>query len=50
MYAHTCDILELFLWKLWQRADKLGVMLASHWDKPRVYIGCMKSGEVISDP
>ncbi|KAH9553204.1 hypothetical protein CY35_09G106300 [Sphagnum magellanicum] len=30
--------------------DKLGVMLASHWDKPRVYIGCMKSGEVISDP
>ena len=24
-------------------------MLETHWDKPRVYIGCMKSGEVFSD-
>lgn len=29
--------------------EMLGAMLASHWDKPRVYVGCMKSGEVISD-
>ncbi|EFJ26300.1 glycosyltransferase-like protein [Selaginella moellendorffii] len=29
--------------------DKLGEMLAQHWDKPRIYIGCMKSGEVFSD-
>uniref|UniRef100_A0A1D1XSL5 Hexosyltransferase n=1 Tax=Anthurium amnicola TaxID=1678845 RepID=A0A1D1XSL5_9ARAE len=30
--------------------DALGTMLASHLDKPRVYIGCMKSGEVFSQP
>ncbi|XP_058100280.1 hydroxyproline O-galactosyltransferase HPGT1 isoform X2 [Magnolia sinica] len=30
--------------------DALGAMLATHWDKPRVYIGCMKSGEVFSEP
>jgi hypothetical protein len=24
-------------------------MLKEHWDKPRVYIGCMKSGEVFSE-
>ncbi|XAR70213.1 Galactosylxylosylprotein 3-beta-galactosyltransferase [Bertholletia excelsa] len=30
--------------------DVLGTMLADHLDKPRVYIGCMKSGEVFSDP
>ncbi|XP_051129185.1 hydroxyproline O-galactosyltransferase HPGT1-like [Andrographis paniculata] len=29
--------------------DALGAVLASHLDKPRVYIGCMKSGEVFSD-
>ncbi|XP_074575306.1 hydroxyproline O-galactosyltransferase HPGT1-like [Curcuma longa] len=29
--------------------DVLGTMLASHLDKPRAYIGCMKSGEVFSD-
>eukprot|EP00249_Psilotum_nudum_P017028 c26117_g1_i3 orf=537-1307(+) len=29
--------------------DKLGAMLASHWDKPRAYIGCMKSGEVFTE-
>lgn len=31
-------------------ADALGAMLASQLDKPRVYIGCMKSGEVFSEP
>lgn len=30
--------------------DTLGATLASHLDKPRVYIGCMKSGEVFSEP
>ncbi|KAI3453785.1 hypothetical protein Pfo_010448 [Paulownia fortunei] len=30
--------------------DALGAVLASHLDKPRVYIGCMKSGEVFSQP
>ncbi|KAL0408085.1 UNVERIFIED_CONTAM: Hydroxyproline O-galactosyltransferase HPGT1 [Sesamum radiatum] len=30
--------------------DALGAVLASHLDKPRAYIGCMKSGEVFSEP
>ncbi|KAG8047058.1 hypothetical protein GUJ93_ZPchr0008g12711 [Zizania palustris] len=30
--------------------DTLSAMLKTHWDKPRVYIGCMKSGEVFSEP
>uniref|UniRef100_A0A2P2LPF4 Hexosyltransferase n=1 Tax=Rhizophora mucronata TaxID=61149 RepID=A0A2P2LPF4_RHIMU len=30
--------------------DALGSSLANHIDKPRVYIGCMKSGEVFSEP
>ncbi|KAK6155613.1 hypothetical protein DH2020_009861 [Rehmannia glutinosa] len=29
--------------------DALGTILAAHLDKPRVYIGCMKSGEVFSE-
>ncbi|XP_059667173.1 hydroxyproline O-galactosyltransferase HPGT1-like [Cornus florida] len=29
--------------------DTLGNALAAHVDKPRVYIGCMKSGEVFSE-
>ncbi|KAI3458057.1 hypothetical protein Pfo_014720 [Paulownia fortunei] len=29
--------------------DALGNTLAAHLDKPRVYIGCMKSGEVFSE-
>lgn len=29
--------------------DTLGNTLAAHLDKPRVYIGCMKSGEVFSE-
>ncbi|KAF8379650.1 hypothetical protein HHK36_029094 [Tetracentron sinense] len=29
--------------------DALGAMLATHLDKPRVYIGCMKSGEIFSE-
>ncbi|KAL3684078.1 hypothetical protein R1sor_002100 [Riccia sorocarpa] len=30
--------------------EMLGQMLATHWDKPRVYVGCMKAGEVFSEP
>ncbi|KAJ4954413.1 hypothetical protein NE237_011196 [Protea cynaroides] len=30
--------------------DALGLMLSTHLDKPRVYMGCMKSGEVFSEP
>ncbi|KAJ7945005.1 Hexosyltransferase [Quillaja saponaria] len=30
--------------------DALGAVLATHLDKPRVYIGCMKSGKVFSEP
>ncbi|CAI9094238.1 OLC1v1029938C1 [Oldenlandia corymbosa var. corymbosa] len=30
--------------------DALGSVLANHLDKPRVYLGCMKSGEVFSQP
>ncbi|KAL5551910.1 hypothetical protein UlMin_002086 [Ulmus minor] len=30
--------------------DSLGAMLTSHLDKSRLYIGCMKSGEVFSEP
>ncbi|XP_059433771.1 hydroxyproline O-galactosyltransferase HPGT1 isoform X3 [Corylus avellana] len=29
--------------------DALGTTLAAHFDKPRLYIGCMKSGEVFSE-
>ncbi|XP_059443377.1 hydroxyproline O-galactosyltransferase HPGT1-like [Corylus avellana] len=30
--------------------DALGAMLTTHLDEPRLYIGCMKSGEVFSEP
>ncbi|XWS49982.1 hypothetical protein CRYUN_Cryun12cG0049400 [Craigia yunnanensis] len=30
--------------------DALGATLSAHLDKPRVYMGCMKSGEVFSEP
>lgn len=30
--------------------DAMGATLSTHLDKPRVYIGCMKSGEVFSEP
>ncbi|KAL5540885.1 hypothetical protein UlMin_043277 [Ulmus minor] len=30
--------------------DALGTTLAAYLDKPRAYIGCMKSGEVFSEP
>ncbi|KAL9406548.1 hypothetical protein Peur_003520 [Populus x canadensis] len=30
--------------------DALGATLSTHLDKPGAYIGCMKSGEVFSEP
>ncbi|TYJ19622.1 hypothetical protein E1A91_A09G204000v1 [Gossypium mustelinum] len=30
--------------------DTLGATLSAHSDKPRVYMGCMKSGQVFSEP
>ncbi|OAY56396.1 hydroxyproline O-galactosyltransferase HPGT1 isoform X1 [Manihot esculenta] len=30
--------------------DALGATLSTHLDKPQVYIGCMKSGKVFSEP
>lgn len=30
--------------------DMMASMLSSHRDKPRVYVGCMKSGTVVNDP
>ncbi|GAV63537.1 Galactosyl_T domain-containing protein/DUF4094 domain-containing protein [Cephalotus follicularis] len=32
------------------KIDVLGAILSTHLDKPRVYIGCMKSGQVFSEP
>ncbi|KAJ6797419.1 Uncharacterized protein M6B38_217135 [Iris pallida] len=29
--------------------DGFGAVLSTYWDNPRVYIGCMKSGEVFSE-
>uniref|UniRef100_A0A9I9ELK3 Uncharacterized protein n=1 Tax=Cucumis melo TaxID=3656 RepID=A0A9I9ELK3_CUCME len=33
-----------------EKFDALGSTLASYLHKPRVYVGCMKSGEVFSEP
>lgn len=30
--------------------DELGSMLATHAAKPNVYVGCMKSGEIFTEP
>lgn len=31
-------------------ADVLAAVLSANLDKPRIYMGCMKSGEVFSEP
>lgn len=33
----------------WCFPDALGATLTSHLDKPHVYVGCMKSGQVFSE-
>ena len=42
-------ILDRFLIYLWRCAGMLVATLGRHKLKPRVYIGCMKSGPVLSD-
>ncbi|XP_072973442.1 hydroxyproline O-galactosyltransferase HPGT1 isoform X2 [Typha angustifolia] len=48
-FAHASDTLDAEFYAkvnddIYVNIDALGAMLATHWDKPRVYIGCMKSG------
>ncbi|XP_073109137.1 hydroxyproline O-galactosyltransferase HPGT1 isoform X2 [Elaeis guineensis] len=52
-FAHAADTWDAEFYvkvndDVYVNIDALGVMLATHWDKPRVYMGCMKSGEVFS--
>ncbi|KAI8026974.1 Hydroxyproline O-galactosyltransferase HPGT1 [Camellia lanceoleosa] len=35
--------------ELQRRQNALGNSLVAHLDKPRVYVGCLKSGEVFSE-
>ncbi|XP_010261468.1 PREDICTED: hydroxyproline O-galactosyltransferase HPGT1 [Nelumbo nucifera] len=53
-FAHAADTWEAEFYAkvnddVYVNIDALGAMLATHLDKPRVYIGCMKSGEVFSE-
>uniref|UniRef100_A0A6V7QWL0 Hexosyltransferase n=1 Tax=Ananas comosus var. bracteatus TaxID=296719 RepID=A0A6V7QWL0_ANACO len=53
-FAHAAETIDAEFYAkvnddLYVNTDALGAMLATHWDKPRVYIGCMKSGEVFSE-
>ncbi|OVA01898.1 Glycosyl transferase [Macleaya cordata] len=54
-FAHAADTWDAEFYAkvndaVYVNIDALGAMLATHLDKPRVYIGCMKSGEVFSEP
>ncbi|GAB2265120.1 Hydroxyproline O-galactosyltransferase HPGT1 [Dionaea muscipula] len=54
-FAHVADNWEAQFYAkanddVYVNVDALGNTLAVHMDKPRVYIGCMKSGEVFSEP
>ncbi|KAM1535921.1 hypothetical protein FF1_014816 [Malus domestica] len=42
--------LDLDTTGLYYDSDVLGATLTTYLDKPHVYIGCMKSGEVFSEP
>ncbi|KAG8496088.1 hypothetical protein CXB51_009443 [Gossypium anomalum] len=47
----VCDDQLKVLWcRCKGRVDALGAKLSAHLDTPRIYMGCMKSGEVFSDP
>lgn len=50
MLVITMDYLLIYLFILFNYTDALGAVLANNLDKPRAYIGCMKSGEVFSQP
>ncbi|KAG9448368.1 hypothetical protein H6P81_014496 [Aristolochia fimbriata] len=54
-FAHAADAWDAEFYAkvnddIYVNIDALGTMLANHRDKPRVYLGCMKSGEVFSEP
>ncbi|GMH28102.1 hypothetical protein Nepgr_029945 [Nepenthes gracilis] len=54
-FAHVADNWDAEFYAkanddVYVNVDALGNTLAAHVDKPRVYIGCMKSGEVFSEP
>lgn len=54
-FAHAADIWDAEFYAkvnddIYVNIDALGNTLATYLDKPRVYIGCMKSGEVFSEP
>ncbi|KAH7557744.1 hypothetical protein JRO89_XS11G0212500 [Xanthoceras sorbifolium] len=54
-FAHSADKWDAEFYvkvndDVYVNIDTLGATLANHLDKPRVYIGCMKSGEVFSEP
>ncbi|KAG1346488.1 hydroxyproline O-galactosyltransferase HPGT1 [Cocos nucifera] len=52
-FAHAADTWDAEFYAkvnddVYVNIDALGAMLATNWNKPRVYMGCMKSGEVFS--
>lgn len=54
-FAHVADIWEAEFYAkvnddVYVNVDALGNTLAAHVVTPRVYMGCMKSGEVFSEP
>ncbi|KAF7816736.1 hydroxyproline O-galactosyltransferase HPGT1 [Senna tora] len=54
-FAHAADKWEAEFYAkvnddVYVNIDALGATLAAHLDKPRLYLGCMKSGEVFSEP
>ncbi|PIA49201.1 hypothetical protein AQUCO_01300208v1 [Aquilegia coerulea] len=54
-FAHAADTWDAEFYAkvnddVYVNIDALGSMLGAYLDKPRVYIGCMKSGEVFSEP
>lgn len=44
----SCHIVGLFGLMLYMSTGMLSSILARHKSKPRVYIGCMKSGPVLT--
>ncbi|KAL9240505.1 hypothetical protein vseg_014715 [Gypsophila vaccaria] len=53
-FAHVANVWDADFYakvndNIYVNIDSLGSTLAAHVDKPRVYMGCMKSGEVFSE-
>ncbi|KAL5727218.1 Hydroxyproline O-galactosyltransferase HPGT1 [Ranunculus cassubicifolius] len=54
-FAHAADTWDAEFYTkvnddVYVNIDPLGALLETHLDKPRLYMGCMKSGEVFSEP